>query len=267
MIRKLFLVSDNEAYNKLYELVGQDGLAASLARAGLGEARIVHRLSEARSAEENLRSPRIDFLTSQQSEDGAPSPPRAAGETLVLYTLPERRAEPLPPPEPVRGLEIGRAYLSGGEKIETAMDFTPKNRIALADLQRGLCMVMRPDADCGGAGFELSQADRDFLRSTMKELPRESKNPIYDPGEYPDDYVKFFLPGLERIAADGLRIHSKIGMAYGFTTENSYIVDPASDRPFFLAATLYTNEDGVLNDDQYEYDADLAEAAARHLWR
>ena len=34
-IRKIFLVSDNEAFNRLYELVGPDGIAASLARAGI----------------------------------------------------------------------------------------------------------------------------------------------------------------------------------------------------------------------------------------
>jgi cell division protein FtsI/penicillin-binding protein 2 len=57
-IRKLFLVSDNAAFNRVYELVGQDGLAASMQRAGLRDARIVHRLSDARSAEENRRYPR-----------------------------------------------------------------------------------------------------------------------------------------------------------------------------------------------------------------
>ena len=33
-IRKLFLVSDNRAFNRLYELVGRDRLAASLERSG-----------------------------------------------------------------------------------------------------------------------------------------------------------------------------------------------------------------------------------------
>ena len=49
--------------------------------------------------------------------------------------------------------------------------------------------------------------------------------------------------------------------------------DRETGRWFFLAATLYTNPDGVLNDDRYEYQevalpflADLAEAVARHLW-
>ena len=70
-----------------------------------------------------------------------------------------------------------------------------------------------------------------------------------------------------------IRIYNKIGQAYGFTTENAYVVDTATDRSFFLAATIYTNDDGVLNDDQYEYAtvaepfmADLGEAVVRYLW-
>lgn len=257
-VRKLFLVSDNQAYNRLYELIGQDGLAASLARAGLPDARVVHRLSEARTAEENLRSPRIDFV---------------AGDRVV-FTLPERQAEPPSPgPLPAR-IEVGSAYLSGGEKIEGPMDFTPKNHVSLVDLQRGLCAVLRPDVDCGGAGYDLSSEDRAFLGEVMKELPRESSNPVYDPKDYPDDYVKFLLPGLQRVT-NGVKVYNKVGLAYGFTTENAYVVDRAGGlhRSFFLAATIYTNEDGVLNDDNYEYDevafpflADLGEAVARWLW-
>lgn len=256
-IRKLFLVSDNQAFNRLYELVGQDRLAASLARAGLGEARIVHRLSEPRTVEENRRFPRIDFLG---REDGG-----------VLYTLPERTSQPLAPPPPVSGLKVGRAYIGSTDQVvEEPLDFAEKNRISLADLQRGLCMVVRPDVDCGGPGFKLSQADRELLLEAMSQLPRESRNPVYPRADYPDAYVKYLLPGLARVVpAERLRVFNKIGQAYGFMTENAQVVDTGTGRSFFLAATLYTNEDGVLNDDKYDYEtvalpflADLAEAAA-----
>ena len=101
-----------------------------------------------------------------------------------------------------------------------------------------------------------------------------ARDPVYDPDEYPDDYVKFLLSGLERVLPrERFRIYNKIGQAYGFTTENAWVVDPDSGRGFFLAATLYTNADGVLNDDVYEYEtvaqpflADLAEASVRRLW-
>jgi beta-lactamase class A len=55
-MRKIFLVSDNQAFNYLYELVGQDGLAESMRQAGLESPRIVHRLSEFRTEEQNLQS-------------------------------------------------------------------------------------------------------------------------------------------------------------------------------------------------------------------
>jgi len=261
-VRKIFLVSDNRAFNRLYELVGQDRLAASLDRAGIAGARIVHRLDESRSQADNRRFPRIDF----------------AGDGF-RHTLPERTSPPLPPAPPLPGLHAGRAHLAGGEPVPEPFDFTAKNRFPLAELQRGLCMVVRPDVDCGGPGFALSDADRAVLLEAMRQLPRESANPLYDPEEYPDAYVKFVLPGLRRVVPAGrLEVYDKTGQAYGFTTENAYVVDRGGadgdgGRPFFLAATLYTNADGVLNDDRYEYTeiafpflADLGEAAARRLW-
>ena len=255
-VRKLFLVSDNRAFNRLYELVGQDRLAASLARAGLEGARIVHRLDESRSEADNRRFPGIDF----------------AGPGF-RHTLPERESPPLPPAPPLPGLTAGHAHLAGGELVPEPFDFSAKNRFPLAELQRGLCMVVRPDVDCGGPGFVLSPDDRAVLLEAMRQLPRESANPLYDPADYPDAYVKFVLPGLRRVAADRLEVYDKTGQAYGFTTENAYVVDRATGRAFFLAATLYTNADGVLNDDRYEYAetafpflADLGEAVARRLW-
>ena len=256
-IRKIFLVSDNQAFNYLYELVGQDGLASSLRAAGLDAPRIVHRLSEFRSAEENLQSPRIDFV----------------GRDFT-YTVPERTAEALPPPEAVEGILVGEGYYAGDERIDEPMDFTPKNYFPLVDLQRGLCMLVRPDVDCGGPGFELDEADREAMLEAMSQYPRESTNPVYNPEEYPDTYVKNLLPGLERVVPrEHLQIYNKTGEAYGFSIENAWVVNTEAGEGFFLAATLYTNADGILNDDEYEYDeiaspffADLGEAVARRLW-
>lgn len=256
-IRKLFLVSDNRAFNRLYELVGQDRLAACLTGAGLTEARIVHRLSEFRSAEDNRRFPRIDFVG-----DG------------VSHTLAERTSEVLSPVKQVPGWMVGSAYMTDGEKVAEPMDFAVKNQFPLAELQRGLCMALRPDLDCGGSGFRLGDADQELLANVMAQYPRQSLNPVYDPVDHPDDYVKLLLPGLERVVGkQRLRIFNKVGQAYGFTTENAWILDTETNRGFFLAATLYTNANGVLNDDNYEYEtvalpfmADLGEAVARALW-
>ena len=169
---------------------------------------------------------------------------------------------------------MGSGYMAGGEKVEQPLDFAPKNRFPLAELQRGLCMVVRPEVDCGGPGFSLDEDDRALLLAAMSQYPGESANPVYDPVEYPDDYVKFLLLGLERVVGrERLQIHNKVGQAYGFTTENAWVVDRQTGRGFFLAVSLYTNADGVLNDDNYEYEtvalpfmADLGEAAGTWVW-
>ncbi len=256
-IRKLAIVSDNEAFNRLYALAGQDGIAASLAHAGLDAPRIVHRLSRPMTPEENRRLPRIDFAA-----DG------------FTHTLAARESAPLPPPPTIPRLLAGRAYLTGDRRVDRPMDFATKNRFSLIDLQRGLCKLVRPDAACGGGGpFALADDDRAFLLGAMSEVPRASTDPVFDPVAYPDSWGKFLLPGLLRVLPEERwRIVNKIGRAYGFSTENAWIEERASGRSLFVAATLYTNSDGVLNDDRYDYDtvaspffAALGEAAGRAL--
>lgn len=255
-IRKLAIVSDNEAFNRLYALVGPDGIARSLARAGLAAPRIVHRLSVARSAADNLRLPRIDLLGAD-----------------FVHALPERTAKPLPPAPSLPGLLVGAAFLEGDERVDRPMDFSGKNRMSLVDLQRGLCKLVHPEADCGGGPFALDERDRAFLLAAMTEVPRESSDPRFDTAVYPDSWGKRLLPGLTRVQPQASwRIVNKTGSAYGFAIDNAWIEERESGRGMFVAATIYANSDGVLNDDAYDYEqvadpffAALGEAAGRAL--
>lgn len=260
-IRKLFLVSDNEAFNRLYEFVGHSRLNEAMRRLGLETAVLNHRLSVGRTAEENRRSPRIDL----GCRPGSPWIPERTSDLLV------RNAD-------MPGLQVGRGYLaSGGRLVLEPMDFTPRNGIAIDQLQDLLIMLVRPDIRTGPTGLALSPDHREFLARTMAEYPADSANPRYDREAYPDDWGKFFLPGLVRVGGrtrHDLTICNKIGQAYGFTIDNAYIVDHRTGRAFFLTAAIYTNGDGILNDDAYEYEsvalpfmADLAEQVARAIWR
>ena len=52
-IKKIFLVSDNDAYNRLYEFLGQEYINTELHKRGYDSAQIIHRLDIALSEEEN----------------------------------------------------------------------------------------------------------------------------------------------------------------------------------------------------------------------
>jgi hypothetical protein len=134
--------------------------------------------------------------------------------------------------------------------------------------------IARPDIDLGTPALKLTESHRTKLLQAMTEYPRESANPIYPEKDFPDEYSKFLLPGIRRVfpsKTSGERVEStgKIGRAYGFSIENSFVRNPANGRAVFVTAVVYTNEDGVLNDDKYEYEtvadpffADLGELVA-----
>lgn len=241
-IRKLFLVSDNEAFNRLYEFVGHRELNERMRGLGLASTVLNHRLSVARSPEENRRTPRIDILGS----DGA-----------VVRTRPERMSDLIITNPDVPGLRVGEAFARGGNEIVMEpMDFTARNGMSLIDLQDLLILLARPEIDLGKGPLRLSDEHRRFLLDSMAEYPGDSSNPRYDRSKYPDDWGKFFLPGMQRVPGGrGVTIHNKVGQAYGFTLDNACIVEAGpGGRTFFLAATIYTNADGVINDNVYEYD-------------
>lgn len=234
-LRKLFLVSDNDAYNHCFDLCGQDQLNQGMWDAGFASVRLWHRLSEVRTPEENAvtRTVKVGDVT---------FPARDAAANLANDRWHE--------------LDVGTGYMSGGKLVATPMSFAHKNAIQLRDLQDVLVEVVRPEIDTGKRGFpRLTTEQRAFLVQALGEFPSESKNPKFDPAQVPDHYCKFVLRGVAEVVPRAhLRVYDKIGRAYGFSIENAWIEDTRTGHGFFLAMVLYTNPDGVLNDDRYGYE-------------
>lgn len=257
-LRKLCLVSDNAAYNHCVELLGQRGLNEAMWAGGFTSVRLWHRLSESRTAAENAVTRPISL---QLGAVTTALPGRDAGLALDNGAFTD--------------LAVGTGYLQGGKLVEQPMSFAEKNAITLADLQNLLVEVVRPEIDTGTRGFPgLTLGQRSFLVQALGEFPRESRNPRYDAAKVPDHHCKFVLRGVQAAAPTAaVRIYDKIGRAYGFSIENAYVEDARTGRGFFLAIVLYTNPDGVLNDDRYAYEelADpfldaVGELVTRAVW-
>jgi Beta-lactamase enzyme family len=236
-IKKIFLVSDNDAYNRLYEFIGQQTINERLWQMGYKDMRITRRFVPM-SEEENRHTNPIRFM-----ENGK-----------LLYNQP-------PDYNPVpfdfsRKVLIGRAHYNQNEElIQSPMDFTSHNNAPLEDLQQMLQSVLFPESVPSEKRFGLSPEDYTFLYQYMSEYPSESRNPKYDTAEYFDSYTKFFMFKAGRTPIpSSIRVFNKPGWSYGFLTDVAYIVDFKNKVEFMLSGVIYVNSDGILNDDKYEYD-------------
>lgn len=228
---ELFVVSDNQAYNRIFEYLGKDEINTRLGSKDL-EARISHRLS----------IPNSDELTTQSISFSAPG-----GKITVGPFVSSAIEVP-----PLRELTKGVAYLEDGKTINRAFDFSEKNYLPVRSLHSVMLRLVFPEEFTETQRFSLSEADRLFVLNTMRTLPREAG---YDEEEYPDGYAKFLVFGdRKNRALDRFQIHNKSGWAYGYLTDTAYIVDQQNGREFVITASIYVNANQTFNDDNYEYE-------------
>ncbi len=235
-IRQILLVSDNEAFNRLYEFLGQEYINNSLHRLGYNGAEIIHRLDVSLTEEENRRTNPVSFYDK---------------EGKLLYSKPVEfsRYE-----YASRSVKIGRGYMKAGKLVNEPLDFSKKNRLPLSELHSIVRNIIFPDAIPLSRRFRLTDGDLDFVRNYMSMPATSSASPYYDKSEYWDTYVKFLLYGSEPDSSlPWIKIYNKVGDAYGFLIDGAYLQDAKNKVDFFLSALIYCNSDGILNDDKYDY--------------
>ncbi|MFM8449890.1 MAG: hypothetical protein ACKOAY_07265, partial [Haliscomenobacter sp.] len=233
---------DNDAFNRLYEFLGQRYLNQQLRLKGYTRTRIVHRLAlPGFDTVANLYTNPISFL----APDG--SPRYYQGEVFSKAPAADMHLGP-------QTLGLGH-YSPDEQLVMKPFDFSYRNFIGLRELHDMLQAVLFPEAVAPSRRFDLQPNDYAFLYHTMSMLPRESDYPAYDSTEFYDSYVKFFLFGDQKNPIpDSIRIFNKVGTSYGFLTDVAYVADFKNQVEFMLAATIYVNADGIINDNQYEYD-------------
>lgn len=237
-IKKIFLASDNDAFNRTYEFVGQKYLNEELWKRGLKDLKLQHRVSVALSPEENRHTNPFTFYDKDK----------------IIFEQPEQ-VNPVQYQNDLPTLFRGNGFMAGDSLINKPKDFTYSNYISVESLQGILRRVIFPESFPKDERFNLTQDDYKFLYKYMPMLGRESDYPKYDLKEYPDANVKFLMyGGTKDTIPSNIRIFNKIGLAYGYLTDNAYIVDFDKKVEFFVTAVIYVNSDEIFNDDKYEYD-------------
>ena len=235
-IKKIFVVSDNDAYSRLYEFLGQQYINERLWKMGYNDMRITRR-----------------FVRMDEEQNRHTNPIRFVADGKTLYSQPAAYSKIQF--DFSRKIFVGNGHYNRDEQlINSPMDFTMHNNAPLQDLQRLMQSVLFPASVSKQQRFDLKEDDYKLLYRYMSELPFESKHPLYDTTEFFDSYTKFFMFKADSSKIPSyIRVFNKTGWSYGFLTDVAYIVDFKNKIEFMVSGVIYVNSDGILNDDKYEY--------------
>ena len=89
----------------------------------------------------------------------------------------------------------------------------------------------------------------------MSQYPAETPYPNYDSTIFYNSYVKFFFQDSTHTIPPHIRVFNKVGWAYGFLTDVSYVMDSKNNIDYMLSATVYVNSDGIINDSKYDEES------------
>jgi hypothetical protein len=235
--KKILLASDNDAFNRLYEFIGQQELNDSLHKKGYKNTRIIHRLESNIGPENNRYTNPVRF---------------EKGGKLVYEQQANCSSKEFQAHAPVL---VGNGFMKDGQLVNEPFDFTAKNNFPLEEQHRMLKALFFPDQVPANQRFNLTEEDYQFMYRYMSQFPVETDFPANYTEDYYDGYVKFLMFGATKTRLPRhIRLFNKSGDAYGFLLDNAYIADFEKGIEFMLTAVIYCNEDGIFNDDQYEYD-------------
>ena len=237
-IKKILLVSDNEAYNRLYEFLGQRPFNETMLSKGFKGVRLTHRLQTPLPRIENQYTNPIQLISASgkaiyQQEETFNNKPYSAATPILL----------------------GKGTMNDAGVVENKpLDFSLKNAYPLQAQHDFLKRLLLPESFPAKDRFNLKKEDYAFLYRYMSMYPTESKDPIYK--EEFATYCKFLYYGSEKNASlnPSIRIFNKVGDAYGFLLDNAYVVDFDKKVEFMVTAVLLCNEDEIFNDEKYDYD-------------
>ena len=243
MIKIMLTVSDNAAYNSVYEFLTPGYITNQLMDRNLQSINIYKRFAGC-SVAENLKINSISFYN---TNDGFVMKQDAS--VLGLAEMAEKYKY-------TNTKLIGENHEANSTILNKPYDFNYNIEASLADLHEGLVRLVYPNSTLPEFSWKINPSDKDFLLKHLGMYPKELNMPKFsDTLKYPDNLYKYIALGNEtNLSNNHIRTFSKLGLSYGFVTETAYVVDFKENIDFFLSISMYVNENKTVNDNHYEYE-------------
>lgn len=233
--KKLLAVSDNDAYNRLYEFCGYDYIGNELHKKGLNFSRIVQRLEIPCDTLSHYYTNPMYFLNAKND------------------TLHKQKGEFAKSRyrNPFGEVWMGSKYYNEGFLYPFPRSFIFNNFLPLDELQQCMINFYLPEYVNKNQRFIMGKDYEITLKQYMGYWPAEFK-PAYS---LPLNYKKMLLigDGSPLPSNSNIRIFNHIGRALGVLGDCAYITDEKNNVDFFISVIMYCNENDILNDDSYEY--------------
>lgn len=228
-VEGILAVSENEAYSRLYEFLGQRYIYEHLEKKGYTNTRILRRFTDC-NTEQNRHTNPVYFYDQKGK---------------LLYTQPSQTNE-----KPIASLfgagsQVVKHYAQDLTEFSETFDFDYENFVSLRDMHDMFAALMMPEAVASQKRFNLSQSDYKLLWYGMGMFPHEARLKKYD-------YKEKFFPAYKKYLYYGrkentqlqpdLRIFNMVGWWNGYVADCAYIVDFEKKIEFFVSAVIYTTK-------------------------
>lgn len=241
--KQMLGISDNDAYNRMYDFVGQQQLNKRLKELNFQNGKIIRKFVLNCSLDQNRISDSYVFLGRRNewlyNRRGITNP-----DTILTDST----------------YKIGKAYEGLDKKIvPRPFDFSRQNNLELVDLHKTLNGVVFPKSEFAHT-FNITEEQRKYVLQNMGKYPAEFTLD-FNPKDFPATYKKYLFFGKDTNTTytnDSLsrfRSFNVVGLSFGCAIDAAYIVDLETGKEFVLSVGIYTNEDEVINDAKYDYES------------
>lgn len=234
-------VSDDHAYNTLFDFAGTAYLNRRLPESGYPKARILQKFHPSCSLADCRMSPDFVFMDESGKELFQVSGSRDTNQ----WTWPR-----------IDSYKIGKAYLNANNKlIPEPRNFYGSNLLALEDLHRMMACLFLPEYFEPAHRFRLNPAADSLVKWALRVKPSQTSIQKLSKAPYHDAYTSYFFCGNkpQNSIPEYLEVYNVVGQSHGFLSESAFIVNTQTQETLILSAALYVNQDGIINDGKYEY--------------
>jgi hypothetical protein len=241
--KQVLLVSDNNAYNYIFEFCGQQLLNQRITSLGFDHARFTRKFVLNCSLEENRISDSIIFLDANNKSVHARSMITNTDSIFVDTTA-----------------TLGQKYIGPDKNIvDKPFDFSKQNNLNVLDLHKVVTGLFFPNSTFSHK-FDITEDQRKFLIRNMGAYPYES-DLNYSKTDYFPAYKKYIYYGrtprvdISEDTLNRIRSFNTVGLSFGCVIDAAYLVDYETGKECILTMAVYANKDELINDAKYDYES------------